>query len=73
MKHKTHLRHMHMHDAAGKKNHLALGTGELDLHHYLTLAQELQCRIILETKTIDGLKQSVSWLKNHWNNFDQMR
>lgn len=73
MQNKTHLRHMHMHDAAGKKNHLALGTGELDLHHYLSLAQELQCRIVLETKTIDGLKQSVSWLKNHWNNFDQMR
>ena len=63
MQNKAHLHHMHVHDAIGSKNHLALGTGELDLLHYLTLAQESQCRIVLETKTIDGLKQSVSWLQ----------
>lgn len=67
MQNKMHLHHMHMHDAAGGKDHLALGTGELNLNQYLSLAQELQCRIVLETKTIDGLEQSVSWLKNHWN------
>ena len=38
MEHKAHLRHMHMHDALGKKNHLPLGTGELELNHYLSLA-----------------------------------
>ena len=52
---KEHLDHMHMHDALGKKDHLALGTGELDLNRYLTLASEQNCRVVLETKTIDGL------------------
>lgn len=61
--HKNRLRHMHMHDAAGAKNHLALGSGELDLKRYLTLAEETQCRVVLETKTIEGLKQSVHWLE----------
>lgn len=53
---------MHMHDALGKKNHMALGTGELDLNKYLQLAKEQSCRIVLETKTIEGLTQSVNWI-----------
>lgn len=63
MENKIHLHHMHMHDALGKKNHLALGTGELDLDKYLALAREQNCRIVLETKTIEGLKQSVHWMQ----------
>ena len=61
---KDHLCHMHMHDALDKKNHLALGTGELDLDKYLQLAKEQNCRIVLETKTIEGLTQSVNWLRD---------
>lgn len=53
---------MHMHDALRKKNHMALGTGELDLNKYLQLAKEQSCRIVLETKTIEGLTQSVNWI-----------
>ena len=60
---KQHLCHMHMHDALGKKNHLALGTGELELDKYLLLAEEQNCRVVLETKTIEGLRQSVNWLR----------
>lgn len=63
MKHKNRLRHMHLHDASGKKNHLPLGTGEVDIVKYINLAKEQHCRVVLETKTIDGLKQSVAWLK----------
>jgi len=59
---KRYLHHMHMHDALGKKNHMALGTGELDLSKYLHLAKEQSCRIVLETKTIEGLTQSVNWI-----------
>lgn len=58
-----HLCHMHMHDALGKKNHLALGAGELDLDRYLSLAEDQKCRVVLETKTIEGLKQSVNWMR----------
>lgn len=57
------LRHMHLHDAAGAKNHLALGTGDLDADGCLRLADEHDCRVVLETKTIDGLRRSVDWLR----------
>lgn len=63
MKHKDRLCHIHLHDAKGRNNHLALGTGETDIKQYITLAKEQNCRVVLETKTIDGLKQSVEWLK----------
>ncbi|MBE6813106.1 MAG: sugar phosphate isomerase/epimerase [Ruminococcaceae bacterium] len=64
MQHKNRLHHMHLHDAKDRKNHLALGTGELHIKKYINLAKEQNCRIVLETKTIDGLKQSVAWLAN---------
>ena len=63
MKHKDRLHHIHLHDAQGRKNHLALGTGEMDIEKYINLAKEQNSRVVLETKTIDGLKQSVEWLK----------
>ena len=63
MKHKDRLSHIHLHDAESKKNHLALGTGEMDIQRYINLANEQNCRVVLETKTIEGLKQSVEWLK----------
>lgn len=65
MKHKDRLHHIHLHDAEGKKNHLALGTGEMDIEKYINLANEHNCRVVLETKTVDGLKQSVEWLKGY--------
>jgi len=60
---KKQLCHMHIHDALGKQNHLALGTGELDLEKYLSIAEERECSVVLETKTIEGLKQSVNWMR----------
>lgn len=63
MKHKDRLHHIHLHDAQGRKNHLALGAGEIDIKKYIDIANEQNCRVVLETKTIDGLKQSVEWLK----------
>ena len=65
MKHKDRLHHIHLHDAKGKKNHLALGTGEMDIEKYISLANERNCRVVLETKTVDGLNQSVEWLKKN--------
>ena len=59
------LCHMHIHDAANKRNkkdHLALGTGELNLPKYFNIARQHNCRIVLETKTIAGLMQSVKWI-----------
>lgn len=57
------LCHMHIHDALGKKDHLALGTGEHDLNKYFSIGKEHDCRMVLETKTIAGLQESVRWVK----------
>lgn len=54
---------MHLHDCAGKKAHLPLGEGDIPILDRLSLAKETGCRVVLETKTIDGLKKSVHWLK----------
>lgn len=65
MKHKDCLHHIHLHDAKGKENHLTLGTGEMDIRKYINLAEEQNCRVVLETKTIEGLKQSAEWLNEN--------
>ncbi len=57
------LMHMHMHDAAGTRVHQALGDGALDISAYLSLAREHNCRVLLETKTVEALKKSVHWLE----------
>lgn len=59
------LHHMHIHDASALSDHLALGTGDIDLPKCFKLAHQSGCRVVLETKTISGLKQSALWAKNH--------
>ncbi len=63
-KHKDKLQHMHIHDAVGKRNHLAIGAGEIDMRDKFVLAKECDCRCVLETKTIEGLKESVEKMRN---------
>ena len=53
--------HMHLHDAVGRDCHLPLGKGEMDLDSYLKCASPE--RVVVEVKTIDGLYNSVPWLK----------
>ncbi|MDR1692916.1 MAG: sugar phosphate isomerase/epimerase [Oscillospiraceae bacterium] len=58
------LRHVHLHDRSEERgDHLPLGEGGLDLKSYLRVARERDCRVILEIKTADGLRASVSWLR----------
>lgn len=65
---KNHLHHIHLHDVKdGKKDHQALGTGQLDIHKYLRLAKEQNCSVVLETKTIAGLRESVRWMEKFGN------
>lgn len=60
---KDHLHHMHLHDVKdGKKDHQALGTGDLDKRKYLNLARQQHCTVVVETKTVEGLRQSIAWL-----------
>ena len=60
--HDDRLIHMHGHDGAGKKNHLALGDGEIDLAVRFAWAKRRNARIVLETKTIEALRTSVARL-----------
>ena len=58
------LAHMHMHDARGtKQDHQPLGQGEMDLDSYVALARETGCTVLLEVKTVEGLRQSVKWVR----------
>ncbi|OOM76444.1 hypothetical protein CLPUN_26760 [Clostridium puniceum] len=64
-KHIYKLHHIHIHDAYGNKNHLALGNGEINIQEKLKLAKEHNCTCVLETKTIVGLKESVGNLESY--------
>lgn len=57
------LIHMHMHDGLGKRVHLALGDGDMDIPRFLEMAEEHDCRVVLETKTVAALRKSVAYLK----------
>ncbi len=64
---KDRLHHFHIHDALdGKKDHRELGTGELDILRYLRIAEEVDASVVVETKTATALRQSVNWLRTHW-------
>lgn len=57
------LSHLHLHDAKGKSAHLPLGTGEVDVLGKLScLPKDKTC--LIEVKTLKGLEESVSYLKN---------
>lgn len=58
------LHHMHLHDAAvPKRDHLALGTGALDVGGRLDMARQHDCTVLLEIKTVQSLRDSVAWLR----------
>lgn len=64
---KEKLYHMHLHDVKdGTKDHQALGTGDLDIGKCLALAEECQLSVVVETKTVAGLKESARWLHEHY-------
>ncbi len=59
------LKHFHLHDSAGSKDHMTLGTGEIDLKARIGIARKHNCRCVIETKTIKSLEQSVLWLRKN--------
>lgn len=65
LKREDRLKHFHIHDAKDNKNHLTLGTGEIDLSKWLSIAKVNRCRCVLETKTMEALTLSVQWLKDY--------
>lgn len=62
LRHDDRLIHMHGHDGLGRKNHLALGDGEINLRERFAWAKRRNARIVLETKTIEALRKSVARL-----------
>ena len=67
LEHRNRILHFHIHDGRENppQNHLALGDGEINLKERLKLADSLYARCVLETKTIDALRQSVQWLRHN--------
>ncbi len=67
LSHRDRLIHFHIHDGTETPpaNHLALGSGEIDLQDRLDLAESRNARCVLETKTIRALQQSVRWLREN--------
>ena len=64
---RSRLNHMHMHDALRPgKDHLPLGEGEMDIFAHLALAEQNDCTVVLETKTEEGLRRSVRWLRENY-------
>lgn len=57
------LKHMHIHDAKGKDNHLSLFSGDINIEEKLSIAEKTGATCVIETKTIEGLEQSVKELK----------
>lgn len=61
------LIHMHAHDGWDQTNHQGLGSGEIPLEDRLNFARKEDARVVLETKTIQALQESVQWLEeNGW-------
>ena len=73
MQYKNRLCHMHLHDAREQSSHLPLGSGKLDLPRFLHLADTHGCRIVLETKTISGLRESVEWMERLLKSFPPLQ
>ncbi len=63
LKHADRLKHFHIHDAAGSKNHLTLGSGEINLKEKLQMAKQYDCRCVIETKTTCALRESMKYME----------
>jgi len=60
--HRSSINHMHFHDCLGVKDHLVLGTGELDLQKELDFVSSSASRVTIEVKTVEGLRKSMAYL-----------
>ena len=64
--HSDRLKHLHIHDClAERKDHRTLGTGVLNVKRYLELAKRLDCTAVVETKTVESLKDSMDWIRRN--------
>ncbi|MBQ4067751.1 MAG: sugar phosphate isomerase/epimerase [Lachnospiraceae bacterium] len=66
MKNEHKLKHFHIHDALGRKDHMTLGTGDIDLEQRIWIAKISNSRCVIETKTIEALRESVRWVRDNY-------
>jgi sugar phosphate isomerase/epimerase len=62
-RHEGSIRHMHLHDAVLGQAHMPLGEGDIDWESVLRLSQQRGCRVVLEVKTLAGLRRSLEKLR----------
>ncbi len=63
LNHRSSIKHIHLHDAKERNDHLELYTGEVDLNEKLQIASENQASVLIEVKTKESLIHSVAKLK----------
>lgn len=60
--HEDRLRHMHLHNAAAGP-HMPLDEGSIDIQACLRRAERSGSTVVVEVKTIEGLRRSCEWLR----------
>ena len=68
MRYKPRIKHIHLHDFDGKSDHQALYTGTLDIDKVLRFAEKQKASVVIETKTVKALQDSVNNLKEKYLN-----
>ncbi len=63
MLHENEVAHMHLHDAAGTKDHQVLFEGSLDIAGLLAFAEQKNIRVLVEVKTAEALERSIKALR----------
>lgn len=61
--HEGDIRHMHLHDGDDERNHQPLGEGDIDWKSAYALARRNGCRVVLEIKTLAGLRRSLEKIR----------
>lgn len=64
LSHRDRIRHFHIHDVTEKSNHVAFGTGILNVSDYLRLARSINdAPVVMEVKESGALLQSMEYCR----------
>lgn len=63
LQHENEIAHMHLHDAAGTKDHQVLFEGELNIKELFKFAERKNIRALVEVKTKEALEKSTKALQ----------
>lgn len=66
--HADRIRHMHVHDCRGQKDHLPFGEGDLDIPSEINFATQSATKVVLEVKTAEALERTVQTLRTYQAN-----